>query len=394
MSAPPKRILLVFRWYLESLHSGVLSYCVERGWEAKVLEENSVGAFAPESFDGILSGLADDRALKAHLSGVPASGSADAEDTVLRFVASAGVPVVELSPSYPENKHWGRCPSDGVAAGRMAAEYLRRRPVASFVFAANAPGGAHTLRRDAFLSALAGEARPVVEFYTGGDDVAAIGRLASFLKNRPGPVAVFGSVDATARLALSAALEAGMKVPGDAYILGFGNRDLVSRLAPVPLSSIAIDYPAWGYAAAGLLDAMMSGAAAPGTVRPFAPGELVERASTGGESGGDPLCARALKLMREHVSDPLDVAGMAMRLGVSKATLDRAFSSAYGEGVARRYLELRMEVAKGLLASGEKVESVSASVGFASCRAFGEAFRKAAGCTPGEFAKRRADGPA
>lgn len=238
----------------------MLSYCVERGWEAKVLEENSVGSLAPGSFDGILSGLADDRALKAHLSGVP---------------------VVELSPSYPENKHWGRCPSGGAAVGRMAAECLRRRPVASFVFAANASGGAHTPRRDGFLGALAGDARPAAEFHTGGDDAAAITRLADFLKKRPGPVGVFGSVDATARLALSAALEAGMRVPVDAYIMGFGNRDLVSRFAPVPLTSIAIDYHAWGYAAAGLLDAMMSGAAAPGTVRPFSPGELVERASTG-----------------------------------------------------------------------------------------------------------------
>lgn len=98
--------------------------------------------------------------------------------------------------------------------------------------------------------------------------------------------------------------------------------------------------------------------------------------------------------MRGHVSAPLDVPELAGRLGVSKAKLDRAFSAAYGEGVAHRYLELRMEVAKGLLASGEKVESVAASVGFASCRAFGEAFRKVAGCTPGEFAKRRPDGPA
>ena len=62
--------------------------------------------------------------------------------------------------------------------------------------------------------------------------------------------------------------------------------------------------------------------------------------------------------------------------------------------MARRYLELRMEVAKGLLASGDKVESVAASVGFASSRAFSEAFRKTAGCTPGEFAKRRPEGPA
>lgn len=390
MAARPKRILLAFHWYSEALHEGALKYCVERGWSAQVLNADTVGEFPPGSFDGII-GM------------VPPAGR-----PVYEFVAKATVPVVELSYAHSEFKAWARCPSDGAAVGRMAAEYLRRRPVASFAFVANSHWPNHVVRRDGFLAGLAdaGDLRPVAVYYTGaaGDvpsdtrpdmgvpDPASTTRLAAHLKTLPRPVGIFGSVDNISRQVLDAAQEAGLKVPGDIYLLGFDNRDLVSRLAPVPITSITIDCAAWAYAAMRMLDELMEGRLAPGTLRPFPPNRIVERESTGGESGGDPLCARALEIMRERIAEAPDVSELAACLGVSKSTLNRAFTEAYGEGVARRYLELRMEVAKGLLSAGEKVESVATSVGFASCRAFSEAFRKTAGCTPGEFAKRRPAG--
>ena len=73
----------------------------------------------------------------------------------------------------------------------------------------------------------------------------------------------------------------------------------------------------------------------------------------------------------------------------AKSTLNRVFTEAYGTGVAARYLALRLEIAKGLLGAGDKVESVATSVGFASPRAFREAFIKSTGCRPGGFVPGR-----
>lgn len=392
MAARSKRILLAFHWYSEALHEGALKYCVERGWSAAVLNTDTIGEFPPGGFDGIIGML-------------PPAGH-----PVYEFVTHAGLPVVELSYAHPERKEWVRCPSDGAAVGRMAAEHLRRRPVAAFAFVANSRWPNHVVRRDGFLNALAaaGDLRPVSVYYTGtpGDlpfdtrpdmgapDPAATSRLAAQLKTLPLPVGIFGSVDSIARQVLDAATEADLKIPGDIYLVGFNNRDLVSRLSPVPITGITIDCAAWAYAAAGMLEDLMEGRIRPGALSPFPPNPIVERESTGGESGGNPLCARALDIMRERIAEAPDVAEISACLGVSKSTLNRAFTETYGEGVAHRYLELRMSMAKGLLAAGEKVESVSSSVGFSSSRAFGEAFRKAVGCTPGEFAKRRPVTPA
>lgn len=373
MTPPGKRILIAIHWYQESLHEGALRRCNELGWEAVVLNGDSLATIAGTPCDGILGML-------------PPPGHA-----VHRFAAESSVPVVELSASYPENKHWGRYPSDGIAVGSLAAEHLRRRPVAAFLFLATGASPAHDIRRAGFIRGLAGDARPVHTFDPGGTDLEATGRLADFLKKLPRPIGIFGSVDASARQALNAAHNAGLRVPEDAYILGFGNRRLVSAMASTPISSIALDHEAWGYAAVGLLEDMIAGRAAPGTTRTFAPGGVVERASTGGDNGaGNPLCARAIALMNENLAHPLEVNALAARLGVSKATLDRAFSAAYGMGVASRYVALRLETAKGLLTSGEKAESVAAAVGFASYRAFGKAFGRATGRTPSSFSPRHA----
>lgn len=353
------RILLAFHWYSEALHEGALRHCVEHDREACVVNGDNVGEFPPGSFDGVLGMLPPE------------------DHPVHRLVAQSGVPVVELSPSYPKNKHWVRSPSDGTLVGRMAADYLRRRPVRSFVFVSYCPWPTHDGRWNDFRARLAGDARPCVRFNTGtpgdarlgirldkGDpDPNATARLAEFLKGLPRPVGIFGSVDNSARQALEAALQAGLRVPEDAHVIGFGNRDHICRTAPVPVTSVAIDYSDWGYAAAGMLDALMAGRLAPGTVVPFPPSGIVDRASTGGESGGDPLCEKAHALMRDHLSEHLTVTELAGKLGVSKPTLERAFAAAYGEGVARRYLTLRMEIAKAMLAAGDKSESVAAGNG-------------------------------
>lgn len=385
MTGARKRILLAFLWYTESLHEGALRYCMERGWDAVLLNADSVALHPPGSYDGILCML-------------PPAGH-----PVHAFVAGANVPVVELSYSHPENTAWGRCPIDGVAAGRLAADFLRRRPVKSFVFTAFAAWPQHDARWDGFRAGLSKDLRPCVRFDvgvaerpdcvtlldTGVREEAMISRLAEFLKTRPAPVGIFGAVDPLARIALDAARMAGLEVPGGAYVLGFGNRDLVSRVAPVPISSIGVNYAGWAYAAMDLLEGMISGAAPKGTLRAFPPEGVVERASTGGESGGDPLCARVLAIMHEHVSGPLSVAELASRTGVSKSTLNRVFTEAYGIGVAAKYLALRLEVAKALLEAGDKVDGVSSAVGFASVRAFRSAFRKVHGCAPGDYARRR-----
>lgn len=371
MSSSRPLLLLAFHWYLESLHEGALRRCLELGYDAEVLNADSANRLAQSGFAGVVGMLPP-----------------DADHPVRRVLAATDKPVVELSLAYPENTGWARYPEDCRAIAAIAAARLRRLPVRAFVFVAYGDWWNHNARWEVFSRALSDDARPCLRFRARGLDAATRSELAAFLKAQPGPVAVFGSVDDWAKLAVDAALEAGLRVPGDVYALGFGNRELVSRVAAVPVSSIDIDYRAWAREAVDLFDALRHGRVAPGTVREFPPGAPVERLSTGGVAGGDPLVERALALMREHVDAPFSVGDLAKRLGVSKATLERAFTRSLDAGVAQKFLEVRIDAAKAHLAAGMKTEAVAAAVGFDSYRGFVKAFARVTGGTPGAHAAR------
>jgi LacI family transcriptional regulator len=386
-AASRARILLAFHWYSEALHEGALRYCLRHNLDARLLTADTLSSIAPGSFDGVVSMLP------------PAS------HPVYRFVAdaSAQVPVVELSTAHPQHARWCRSPSDSAAVGALAAAYLRRQPVSSFVFVAHCAWPTHDARWTAFRSGLRDDPRPCTRFDTGRADdpalasqldtgvlpPAAIAALGHYLQRLPGPVGVFGSVDQSARHALEAALSVKLRVPQDVCIMGFGNRELLSRVAPIPITSITIDYAAWAYAAVQLLDQRLSGSIAAGFRQPFPPGGIIERASTGSDDRLPNICVDAIRLMNEHVSTPLSVELLAHHLGVSRSSLNRAFRQHFSLGVAEWYVRQRLTVARGLLANGSKVDLVAARVGFRSVRAFRSAFQRHEQQRPSQVKRER-----
>jgi LacI family transcriptional regulator len=365
---------LAFHWYLESLHQGVLRYCVERGWDAQLLNSDTLPLLRTGDIDGIVSMLAVEQ-----------------EHPVTKFVLNLDSPVVELSRAFSQKTTWGRTPEDCELIARRAAQFLKERPVKSFVFVAHYPWWNHNIRSAVFQKELSTENHPVQTVFLSdlGGAEHAIAPLGKFLASLPSPVGVFGSVDEAARITVEAAETAGLNIPRDVVVLGFGNRELVSKWATVPVSSITIDYEQWAWEATALLGDMIDGTASPGTVRAFPPSGIIERRSTGLDPVNEQLCVRAITHMRTHFAKPLSVSALAARLGVSKATLERSFDRELGCGVAKKSLLLRIEHAKALLQQGLKTEVVSRECGFRSYRAFIAAFHRECGMPPGTYAGRR-----
>lgn len=372
-AARPKRVYLAFHWYLESLHEGALSYCLEQGWEAYPLNSDTLSALRDTPPDGVVGML-----------------NGDPEHPVSKYILGLGCPVVELSLAYPEKSEWGRCPECCETAARTAAEHLETKGCASHVFVCQQPWWNNNRRWAVFEKTFAGTGRPCVRIHlneSGASPEEQSRKLGAELAALPRPVGVYGSVDEMARFAVDAARAAGLKVPGDLFAVGFGNRELVSKFAPVPVSTVSIDYPAWARRACVLLHDLTMGRCAPGTVAEFESGALIERESSSSGTAGHALCLRAVAVLRDTIGEPPSVAGLADRLAVSKATLERAFSRVYGCGVAQKSLSLRIDRARERLAAGDKTESVATQVGFQSYRAFTDAFRRITGTTPGAYTK-------
>ncbi|WP_062206412.1 AraC family transcriptional regulator [Streptomyces sp. NBRC 109706] len=89
--------------------------------------------------------------------------------------------------------------------------------------------------------------------------------------------------------------------------------------------------------------------------------------------------------VREDPRDQRTLTHWAAELGVSPRTITRAFNAETGTSFARWVAAVRAQHAVGLLTRGFEVDAVAELVGYQSASAFGVAFRRTTGLTPGTF---------
>lgn len=101
-----------------------------------------------------------------------------------------------------------------------------------------------------------------------------------------------------------------------------------------------------------------------------------------------PLLRPIAEAVREDPGDARTLTEWATELGVSSRTVTRAFHAETGTSFARWIAAVRAQHAVRLLSQGWDVEAVAEEVGYRSASAFGVAFRRTTGLTPGAFRAR------
>ncbi|MGJ6965982.1 AraC family transcriptional regulator [Streptosporangium sp. G11] len=92
--------------------------------------------------------------------------------------------------------------------------------------------------------------------------------------------------------------------------------------------------------------------------------------------------------VRDNPGSSRTLEGWASHLGVSARTITRAFNAETGTSFARWVAAVRAQHAVALLTRGWEVDVVAEEVGYRSASAFGAAFRRTTGLTPGAFRAR------
>ncbi|MFV2172671.1 helix-turn-helix transcriptional regulator [Actinomadura sp. LOL_016] len=92
--------------------------------------------------------------------------------------------------------------------------------------------------------------------------------------------------------------------------------------------------------------------------------------------------------VRSDPGDQRTLVHWASRLGVSTRTITRAFNAETGTSFARWVAAVRAQHAVALLTRGWEIDAVAEAVGYRSASAFGAAFRRTTGLTPGAFRAR------
>lgn len=306
-----------------------------------------------------------------------------------RFLKSLKVPTVALS--YADEGLMGDCPRvllDSVACGRIAAEYFLSLGFRNFLCIGKKTSSSYRDRLKGFESALRGKAGTVEKAWIGNSLKAASlhDPIEAALKKMPRPVAIFAPSDVSCVHAMRCALELGLQVPEEAAILGADNDELTCEHAPVPLSSVDVNFEQLGYEAAALLDQVMQGQAPRRARMIVPPSGVVARRSTNIIAVPDLQVAMALRFIWTNAGRTLPVEEVASHAGIPHHALSQRFRQHLQRSIIEEIARSRIDKAKSLLVTGSlPVNQVAKACGFSSASYFNNVFHEATGMTPRKF---------
>jgi AraC-like DNA-binding protein len=104
-----------------------------------------------------------------------------------------------------------------------------------------------------------------------------------------------------------------------------------------------------------------------------------------GQSAAGGLAAKISLRMRENLADADSIGDLAMETGASRYQLIRAFKQSFDLTPEDFRRQLRVERARSLLASSQRLADVAAEAGFADQSHMTREFRRLVGLTPGAY---------
>ena len=99
------------------------------------------------------------------------------------------------------------------------------------------------------------------------------------------------------------------------------------------------------------------------------------------------LVRRAMLLMEQNIGDALSIQTIALKLDVSRRSLERQFSRDVNESPKACYLKLRLQHARRLRQSGHSLQQIAMETGFASSAHLSVAFQRRFGQRLAEHAR-------
>lgn len=304
---------------------------------------------------------------------------------IARAVVRTGLPAVDLSaarlvPALP----WVETNDEDIA--RLAAEHLMERGFKRFAFCGDARFNWSHWREKFFSARLKATGHACEVFRPGvaaGDLAAEERELARWLRELPKPVGVMACYDIRGQQVLAACRGAGLAVPDEVAVIGVDNDALLCELASPPLSSVIPNAHRAGYEAAALLDRLMAGKRVAATARLIAPLGVAERQSTDVLAVDDRDVARAVRFIREHACEGINVSDVLRAAPLSRRVLEQRFQRLLGRTPREEILHVRLSRVKQLLGETDlPLYLVAERTGFEHTEYLSVVFKRETGRTP------------
>ena len=210
--------------------------------------------------------------------------------------------------------------------------------------------------------------------------------LEQQLRTLPKPVGLMASNDEMMIKVMQVCLKEGYRIPDEIALLGVDDIEFICETAPVPLSSINLNFERMGYEAARWLDRLMNGEPPPHRPVVLPIHGLTTRKSTNVLAFHNDRLAKAMRYIQEHFQEPITAADVVKFSGVSRQVLQRLFRQDIGHPILDVIMRSRIEEAKRMLRNTScKLEIVAERCGFRSRLNFHRTFFRLAGSPPARW---------
>lgn len=301
-------------------------------------------------------------------------------------------PVVNVSGVLPELR-FPRVVVDHREVGRLAAEHLLGHGLRHFGFVGY-PEHAFSLGREEGFCREVERAGFAVSVFR--DRVRRLAdpnglwrwnrSLLKWLRALPSGAGVLASHDSQGVQVAEYCRYLGLRVPDEVAIVGVDDDDLLCDLARPSLSSVKLPGPRIGYEAAVMLERLIRRQHLETSRLVLPPVRLVVRQSSDIQAIADADVSAAVRYIRDHVGEPIDVGDVVRGVAASRRSLERRFRRLVQRGIGQEIRRAHLERAKALLADTDLPMSlVAARSGFTDSRQLSIVFRQETGLTPTRF---------
>ncbi len=291
-------------------------------------------------------------------------------DRVPTINTSGRLPQLPIPSVYTDNR----------AIGCLAAEHLLELGIASLAYVGLPPAHFSHERIASFVETVESVGLAAVSLNAH--------LLESCLRAARKPLGVFAVSDTVAVNVIAACARLGIAVPEEVAVIGVDNDPLVSGTSPVPISSVDPNGLQVGYTAARMLEELIESRSVPRlTLVP--PLGITRRESSDIVVVGDAALGHALRYIRNHATDRLQVDDICEGIKVSRRTLESRFRKRFNRSLHDEIVRVRIENAKHLLcATDMPIAEICVRSGFRYQNRFNITFKAALGVTPLEYRRR------
>jgi LacI family transcriptional regulator len=196
--------------------------------------------------------------------------------------------------------------------------------------------------------------------------------------------------DIQAQIVLDTCRNISLPVPEQIAVIGVDNDSLLCDLSHPSLTSVAPDARGAGFHAAQLLDDLMNGRVESGMssllMKPLG---IVQRQSTDITAVSNDEIASAIRFIRDHACDGINVADVLTHVHLSRRTLESQFLQATGKTPHDMIATIRIDRVQRLLQQSElSLDEIAKHAGFEHTEYMSVVFKKRFGISPGRYRRQ------